>query len=324
MEVNQVLEEFPKTAWVVNKEMVKVDLDYMFDKERSFQEVKYVFDEQRRHYQKLRSRIMQELARFTPYVEQMVQRRNTHEQRRFRHSKVHYRFTLPEEWKEADPESYADMLDQASRLATLCLALHEILPDIQKYFSNQTTRARRYGLLLEQKPFGKYKLFSRSKPEREQGILYAPLPLLMRNMIGPSRNINFLHYSPGRPGYKVWERMIRDLIQYDLVGRELIPAKMVNVFGEEESMSKALFMENLCVKGDRNGTRMAAVRLDVVYAIVQTRSEEDQQEFEFGFQDIVDDAGLDDETYENVMRFVKEQWEQVYKQTDVMEYWNIR
>lgn len=324
MNVDKLLEGFPKTAWVVTPSMAKEDLAYMNHEDRSFKEVQAVFEEHRNHYIRLRTRLLRELSRFTPYVEKMIERRNIHEKRRFRHTKVHYRFTLPEEWTDAYPEGYKEMLSQAEKLAKQSIALHDVLPEVAAYFSNQTTRARRYGLLLEHKPFNKYKLFSRSKPEREQGILYAPLPLLMREMIGPSRNINFLHYGPGRPGYKVWERMIHDLIEHDLVGRGLIPEKMENVFGEEEDTGQVLFMRQLCVKGDRMGRRMVAVRLDVVYAIVQTRSEEDQQDFDFGFQDIMDGSGLDDETHDLAMKFVESQWKDMFEATDVMEYWNIR
>lgn len=321
---NDLLATVPADAWVASVELATRDMRFIESEKSSYLQVKTIFDEQVEHYKTVCLVIEEELARVMPIADQMRERYRVAEKRTITRKSKGYKFNLPTKWETPEPDSYATLLEACRLLKAYVEELDDIMQKVVYYFLNLRSRARRVGLLLETVPLKKYEMFARSKYEAALGMVYVPMPLLMRDVIGPARKITLRHYNPGKPGHDVWRRMIYHLIAYDLVGRELVPAEEENVYQEMEKTEDVLFLRNLRIKNAEGARNMDAVRLDIVYALVMTRSGEDQAKFDYGFYNIVEDYATDDETYERIMAFVKHRWETVYKQTDIMEYWNIR
>lgn len=315
----------PETAWFVNKANAERDYAYLTGPNASYVEIKAVFDEQLEYYEMVRERLLHEIALRKQAFIQTRLRRVALSGNKGRNIKEEVTpFPLPEEWTLKEAVSYKQLLKQFKLLYEWCVTLHDEFDNITQYFLMKIAKARKFGLLLEDRPVRKYKMFTRSHVEKEQFMYYVPFPLLMRDIIGPAKNYNALQYHPGKPGHRLWYRLIEDMV-HNLVGRKLLPYYSTNVYDEEEDTADMLFMKiRLKKEIDREELDTAAIRIDLLYAIIMTRSDEDKEDFEEGFERMLLGQMIDVETIEGIRGFARRQWHEVFEPTDVMEYWNIR
>lgn len=320
-------EGIPNTAWLLNRQVAEKDKAFMHGPDASYVQIKALFEEQLDYYEMVRERLLHEIAiRKQSFYQARVRRVSLGNHPSGRRIKPETTpFDLPEEWTLKEAMSYKELLEQVDVLDQWCKALHDEFPNIEQYFTMKIAKARQFGMLIEDRPIPKYKFFTRSHAEKAQFKYYVPFPLLMRDLIGPVRNFNALHYQPGKPGYRLWHRLIKDMTE-NLIGRGLLPEKTTNVYKEEEDTFNQLFMD-ITLKWQNlthSAPKSSAVRIDLVYAIVMTRSEEDASDFEDYFEHLLLGQMLDEETTEGIRGFCRRQWHEVFEPTDVMEYWNIR
>lgn len=320
-------EGLPETAWVVSRQAAEKDMVFIHSDNAGYVQVKALFDEQLEYYEMVRERLLHEIAvRKQAFYQTRVRRVSLGNHPKGRKIKPETTpFALPKEWTSKEAESYQELLEQVDVLSEWCLYVHDEFPNIEQYFTMKIAKARQYGMLIEDRPIPKYKFFTRSRAEKALFMYYVPFPLLMRDLIGPARNFNALHYQPGKPGYRLWHRLIKEMTE-NLVGRGLLPYTTTNVYGEDEETFDQLFMD-ITLKWQNlthSAPKSSGVRIDLVYAIVMTRSEEDVNEFEDYFEHLLLGQMLDEETTEGIRGFCRRQWHEVFEPTDVMEYWNIR